>query len=353
MNVLLSCVGRRGYLVRYFQEALAGRGLVITTNTIADTPGMLAADRAIVVPPTTHPGYARHVFKLCREHEVGLICSLFDLDLAVLGTARPDFIAAGIAAAISPSAVVATCFDKWQTYQFALSHRVSAPRTYLSVGDALDAVTARKESFPLVVKPRWGTGSIAVEVAYDERDLQAVAHHVREVTSHSYLEPVHRCAAGGGVLVQELVSGTEYGVDIVNDLGGEFACCFVKEKQGMRSGETDAAVTVEDGEIAAMGERIARALRHVGPLDADVIRDGERVCLLELNPRFGGHYPFSHLAGANIPAALIAWAEGMKPDSAWLQVRSGVLACKDIVPVLSYEGNHWTNPCHETRIQRT
>ncbi len=51
MNVLLTSVGRRAYLVRYFQQALGGSGLVIGTNCIADTTGMLSADISELVPP--------------------------------------------------------------------------------------------------------------------------------------------------------------------------------------------------------------------------------------------------------------------------------------------------------------
>jgi carbamoyl-phosphate synthase large subunit len=53
-----------------------------------------------------------------------------------------------------------------------------------------------------------------------------------------------------------------------------------------------------------------------GPLDADVIVDSNGPKLLELNPRFGGGYPCSHLCGASFPAKLI-WMfrrERLTPD---------------------------------------
>jgi len=53
-----------------------------------------------------------------------------------------------------------------------------------------------------------------------------------------------------------------------------------------------------------------------------------RPYVLEMNPRFGGGYPFSHMAGANLPAALVAWADGGTIDEDWLRVRPNVVASK-------------------------
>jgi carbamoyl-phosphate synthase large subunit len=44
--------------------------------------------------------------------------------------------------------------------------------------------------------------------------------------------------------------------------------------------------------------------------------DKNGLMLLEINPRFGGGYPCSHLCGADFPAKLIALCKGQKltPD---------------------------------------
>lgn len=50
-------------------------------------------------------------------------------------------------------------------------------------------------------------------------------------------------------------------------------------------------------------------------MDCDVlVTGGGRISVLELNPRFGGGYPYSHVAGANIPAAIVSWPKAEIQD---------------------------------------
>jgi carbamoyl-phosphate synthase large subunit len=77
---------------------------------------------------------------------------------------------------------------------------------------------------------------------------------------------------------------------------------------------------------------------HLGVLDVDVIEQDGILYVLEFNPRFGGCYPFSHMAGANLPAAYVAWALGMQPDPSWLRVRAGVKCFKDFMLVVDPRG---------------
>jgi hypothetical protein len=50
--------------------------------------------------------------------------------------------------------------------------------------------------------------------------------------------------------------------------------------------------------------------------------------VIDMNPRIGGGYPFAHIAGANLPAALIAWASGQPPDPAWFNIEPNIAASR-------------------------
>ncbi len=132
------------------------------------------------------------------------------------------------------------------------------------------------------------------------------------------------------MLFQEIIEGKEYGLDVVNDFEGRFEACMVKQKIAMRCGETDIGETLRDPVLEELGKKIGVALGHVGIMGVDIKVRDEILHLIEMNPRFTGHYPFAHMAGANVPAAYVAWAEGKIPNPEWLRVKPGVRCYKEI-----------------------
>ncbi|MBI9064248.1 MAG: ATP-grasp domain-containing protein, partial [Marinilabiliaceae bacterium] len=80
------------------------------------------------------------------------------------------------------------------------------------------------------------------------------------------------------------------------------------------AGETDKAKVVERVDISELGEKIAKELKHIGNLDCDVFDVNGQLYVLELNPRFGGGYPFSHEVGVNLPKAILKWVQGESVD---------------------------------------
>ena len=88
MNILLSCVGRRNYLVDYFRHALAGQGQVFAANTYAESAGMAVADKRFLVPPVTDKSYVDVLLKICKDNNVKLLIPLIDLDVVVLSRAK-------------------------------------------------------------------------------------------------------------------------------------------------------------------------------------------------------------------------------------------------------------------------
>lgn len=328
INVLLTCAGRRNYLIRYFREALHGRGRVVAVDANRQTPALQEADRGFVLPPVQHPDYLNRLLDLCREQEIGLVVPLNDLELPVLAQARQQFRRAGIQVAVSSPDVVTRCFDKWEMFFFLDSQGLPVPRTFTRLEDVRQVLWRQTLAFPVVVKPRWGTASIGVHRPTDDTELELTYRLARKQVERSIIAEVSARDPSHCVLIQEFLHGEEYGLDVINDLEGRYVTTLVRRKLGMRAGETDRAVTCHDPELEALGERIGRLLGHVGNLDCDVIRGPESFGILDMNPRFGGGYPFVHVAGANLPAALIAWATGREPEPAWLRCQPGVTSCK-------------------------
>jgi carbamoyl-phosphate synthase large subunit len=335
MNVLVTCAGRRNLLVRYFRESLAGRGLVYAADASAEAPALQEADGAFVVPTIDDPGYFEHLIRICERHGIRVLVSVNDLELPLLARRRGAFLDVGTIPVISPPDVVDDCFDKWKIIARLTAAGLRSPATFISVADARRALAAGELAFPVVVKPRWGTASIGVEYAGSDDELDLAYLAVKQRVLRSALSGVSSHEPERAILIQEQVCGQEYGLDVVNDLEGRYVTTFVKRKlsHSMRADGVGQAITVDHPQLEALGKALGGHLQHVGNLDCDVfVRDG--VCyVLDLNPRFGGGYPFSHRAGANLPAALLAWAAGRAPDPDWLTVRAGIKAARydDIV----------------------
>lgn len=61
-----------------------------------------------------------------------------------------------------------------------------------------------------------------------------------------------------------VIKGREYGLDVMNDLDGRYRATIVKEKMAMRSGETDAAGTIDNKELEGLGRTLGTLLCHRG-----------------------------------------------------------------------------------------
>lgn len=323
MNLLLTCAGRRVFYVNEFKKALGARGRVFACDSSADAPALRHANRAFVVPDVVAEGYVDSLLELCRAHHVGLLIPILEPELPLLAENRQRFAAIGTRVVVSTPEVIATCYDKLQTARFLAECGLAVPRTFCSVGEARAALARGEVRYPLVVKPRWGVGSIGL--AFPETDEELAAYHglARRQIAGSFLAGVSATAPEESVLIQEMLGGVEYGIDVINDLTGRYVSTFARRKLRMRSGQTDRAVTARDDQLQSLGRLLSERLGHVGPLDCDVFVDGSGTCTpIDLNPRIGGGYAFCHLAGANLPAALIAWALGEAPNAAWFEYQA-------------------------------
>lgn len=326
MNILFTCAGRRTYLLKYFKEALAGDGLIVGADLQKSAPALSAADVKVQVPRVYAKNYVEEILAICKQYSIGLLISLNDLELPILSNAKDRFDALDVKMMVSRPEVIDICFDKLKTSQFVTDCGLMSPKAFTNLDEAVAAIQSGNLQFPLILKPRWGSGSIGLEKVEDLEELRIVYHLLKKKIRKSILKEAS--VEDSCIMIQEMIDGTEFGMDIMNDLEGRFQAVSVKQKMGMRSGETDKAVTVDNAELRAIGKTLSLSLKHIGNLDCDVLAKDGKYYVIDLNPRFGGGYPFSQQAGVNLPKALIEWAKGNVIDPAILQPTYGVASAK-------------------------
>ena len=336
MNVLLTTVSGRSHFVDFWRTALGDRGRVLAADASGLAPALQRAHEAFVVPRFNDPAYVDAILQICVQHDVRLLVPATDAELPVIDARRADLLAVGTVPVVSDRAVLDVCLDKLAMHGFLVEHGLDAPTTLVTLADARQSVAAGDLSFPLVVKPRWGSGSLLLSFPTDDAELELSARLTERVLARTRLAG-GATEAGRTVLFQPRIPGDEYGLDVVNDLDGRYVGTLVRRKLKMSGGRTEQAVTMSHPGLERLGATLGRALGHRGVLDCDVMVDGGRCLVIDLNARFGGGYAFSHLAGADVPSAMLAWATDAPVDPSWLTVREGTVVAMSHDPVVLRE----------------
>lgn len=331
LNILLTCAGRRHYLATYFNQALGQSGRVVGTDMDLSAPALQACDVARQVPGVFAPGYLDVLKKVIMEENIDMVFSLNDLEVGLLAENRAVLEQeTGATFYVPPVQTLDVCADKWRTFEFARELGIDAPETFLTVADALDALELGLVQFPLIIKPRWGSASIGLYVVETSKDLESGFEACGKAVAKSALSSL---GAVDAVIIQEVIQGPEYGVDILYGKQENFIGFTAKKKLVMRAGETDKAVTVASEPFKELVAKIACALPHRGNLDCDFLERNGKFYLLEFNPRFGGGYPFTHLAGANHVQMLLDDYQGRAPGEYGYVVSKGFAKCDTLVEV--------------------
>lgn len=290
MRILFTNAGRRTYLVQFALD-LAGAGEDLEIH-VSDCTRLAAAMhiapqvRTHLMPPASagEAAYVAALLDLVEREGIGLVMPLSDLDPPLLAGHREEFARRGAILMVSAPETIARCNDKRLTFEFCRQAGLPTPDSWFEA-------ESYPGPFPAIQKHILGSGSSGLKRLDGPGDLAGFVP--------------------GRDMIQPLIAGEEFGLDILNDLDGRFVACCAKRKLLMRSGETDKAEVVEDAGLEALARRISECFRHVGNLDCDVLRapDGALYCI-DFNPRFGGGYPATHLAGFDFLAAIIAMARG-------------------------------------------
>jgi carbamoyl-phosphate synthase large subunit len=280
--VLLTGVGKRYDIV----SAFAQHATVVAADPNPLAPAQYAAHHRYAVPSITDPEYVPALRSLCERHGVGVVVPLTDLDLEVLAQARAD----GQLPAMVPDAEIARAtFDKYETDLLLRRLGLPSPPTVLP-GEPV-------EHFPVMVKPRQGSGARSIHRADDARAAEFFVQYISEP-----------------VMVQWYMDGPEFSIDCLCDWDQRCLNAIPRTMIESRGGESIKGTVIDDPELIDLGRRVVESLGVRGPCTVQVFRDREiGLGITDVNTRFGGAFPapmYAARPGHTYPELIVRMARG-------------------------------------------
>jgi len=289
--VLLTGVGKRYDIVSAFAE----HAVVIAADPSPLAPAQYAADVRVAPPRIDDPDYVPFLERLVAEHGVGAVIPLTDLDIEVLARS-------GLPAFVPAPEVCRATYDKYETHELLLAHGLPSPPTVLQ-GEEPD-------SFPVMVKPRRGSGARSIHPAADRAQMDFFVGYVDEP-----------------VMVQRLMGGDEFSIDILCDLDGRCLNAIPRTMIESRGGESIKGTVIADTELVELGRRTGEALGVRGPCTIQAFRDPEiGLGITDVNTRFGGAFPapmYAALPGRTYPELIVRMARGERVEPHVGEFRAG------------------------------
>jgi carbamoyl-phosphate synthase large subunit len=115
-------------------------------------------------------------------------------------------------------------------------------------------------------------------------------------------------------MVQKLMDGPEFSIDILCDLDGQCLNAIPRTMIESRGGESIKGTVIADRELIDLGALVAESLGVRGPCTVQVFRDRDiGLGITDVNTRFGGAFPapmYAALPGRTYPELIVRMAGG-------------------------------------------
>lgn len=282
MNILITSAGKRVSLVKIFKSEAIKIDVNIKILATDANPDLSAAcqvaDAAFKVPRVSDPNYVQILLDICTNNDVRLIIPTIDTELMILAEHKSIFEDAGVIPVISDRTFIDKCRDKRIIHDFFNENGIGVAKEFKK--DAYH--------FPMFIKPSDGSRSEDTFLIKEEMAMRERFFEEERFMFLEYISP-------------ELFD--EYTCDLYYDRNGNLRCAVPRKRIEVRDGEVNKGLTERNMLVDYIREKISHVAGARGCLTVQFFKEkeGDRVVGIEVNPRFGGGYPLSYLAGANFP----------------------------------------------------
>ena len=292
MRVLVTNIGRRIYFGNFLvdlKKKIKNFKIYLADNN-SNISGLKIKGTQNVKLPKVENGnkkYLKEVEKIVRNKKIKLIIPCTNYDLNILSLNREKFEKKGCNIMVSRNDLIKKCLDKEKLYKLSKKYNFYSPKIFKNLNET------RKSKKKIFIKK--------LKKGHSSLDQKIIKKPKKQDFNKKYI-------------LQEYIHGDELHLDILNDHNGNFLSSCLKKKISMRFGETDIAEVIFDEKLINLSKKLSKDLKHVGNLDCDIIYDkiSKIPYIIDINPRFGGGYPFTHLSGNNFLGKYILNLMGKK-----------------------------------------
>ena len=280
MNILISSAGRRVSLLRSFQKELKkinSQSRVFASDINPELSGAChVADLSFKVPHSSNPDYITTLIELCLKNDIKLIIPTIDTELIIFSKHKELFLDNGIKVVVSSVDFIKVCRDKRQIHEFFKSNNIEVSKEY----------TKDNYKLPMFLKPWDGSRSVDTFLINSKEDI--TDYHINH-DKLMFLEYIDH------ELYDEYTCDLYYGIDNI------LKCVVPRKRIQVRDGEVNKGLTIKNELVPYIKERLHHVKGVEGCLTAQFFKHKieSKIYGIEINPRFGGGYPLSYMAGAN------------------------------------------------------
>lgn len=292
-NVMILSAGRRVELVKRFKRAakelkIDSKIIGVDINNLA--PALYFCDAKEIIPMINEKNYLDTLLNICKKYDIKLVVPTIDTELLKISENIDKFEKIGVKVNISTSDVIRICRNKKNTAKWLEENGFNSPRMITD-----EDLSNNNYEFPLFIKPLDGSSSINAFKIENKKELDFFKDYVPNP------------------IIQEMVFGTEYTIDVFCDFNGQLITVVPRKRLAVRSGEILKGIIDKDRVIIDEIKKIISKLKPYGHITVQCIRSENNVVnILEINPRFGGGAPMSIDAGADSPKNLYRILMGEK-----------------------------------------
>jgi len=286
-NILITSAGRRVSLVKAFKKVSNKLGvnskIYITDLNPNTAPTSYFADNSFKIGLFSDPNYINDLLTICLKHKISILIPTLDTELILLANSKSLFKSNGINIIISDLSLIKILRDKITTNTFFNSLDIKTP------------IIFNKDNikFPVFLKPLNGSNSKGI---YKAENINEIKPSDLESKNMMILENIDNSIYD------------EYTIDLYYDKKSFLRCVVPRVRLKVVGGESNQGITKKNEVLDFVKDRFSFIEGAFGCLTLQVFSNKlnpSDIIGIEINPRFGGGYPFSLNAGANFPEFIV------------------------------------------------